>query len=586
MAADPQPEDAQSDDLFGRWLAHHEQQSNDGETTGSVQGTTDPTTDPTADQATGQATGQASPPRASRRLPAAAVASSAVERDPLIGNRLAPPSNFGVRRSAGTTAEGSPEPPSGWEPIVMASARKKAEKAETRPTGPEPAGRLHRLKSRFVDPKESTPEPDAAAPGQQLTPPAADRAPLPVRTPAPLASRSIEDSLPAAAPEPQVARHTNPPVAQPPVEPAVRSQEPQEPPPARPVRAFIDTAPVVEQHEPQPVEDRPRPKHAAIVEPSSGLEPLTDLDLVVDESVVAEAEPELTVDPVVEPVLEPLVDPRVITKAAPVAAVEPEPASQVEPGPIAVATAPEPVVTTGADAPPAPLPGRGSFLTRAPREPRKPKAGRRAARATSGNAARDLVAAKALARAAEPAATPPTPDEAGAVVVEAPPEPEVAPASGKASKHEQVATQMPGVYAFEPRKTSRRLLTIALLIGLVFSAYFGKAAVDTQDTASMGLAAIVLMATAMVWAIRAGAAPTKLEVHQGQLEVVRQGDRYVFDLASTYTRIEVRGRPGRRGWKVLFPRRGMAPFAVDATMVDPDDFMRVLRFFRPELVPH
>jgi hypothetical protein len=102
----------------------------------------------------------------------------------------------------------------------------------------------------------------------------------------------------------------------------------------------------------------------------------------------------------------------------------------------------------------------------------------------------------------------------------------------------------------------------------------------------MGLAAIAVLATAMLWAIRAGASVTKLAVHQGQLEVVQQGGRFVFDLASQYTMVQVHGQPGKRGWKVLFPRRGMAAFTVDASMVDPDDFMRVLRFFRPQLVHH
>ena len=68
--------------------------------------------------------------------------------------------------------------------------------------------------------------------------------------------------------------------------------------------------------------------------------------------------------------------------------------------------------------------------------------------------------------------------------------------------------------------------------------------------------------------------------------MIQQGGRFIFDLASQYTRFEVHGEPGQRGWKVLFPRRGMAPFTVDASMVDPDDFMRVLRFFRPQLVHH
>jgi hypothetical protein len=145
---------------------------------------------------------------------------------------------------------------------------------------------------------------------------------------------------------------------------------------------------------------------------------------------------------------------------------------------------------------------------------------------------------------------------------------------------------MPGVYRFAPKRTSRRLLTISLLIGLVASAWFVREAVEVKDTPSMGLAAIVVLATAMVWAIRAGASITRLEVHQGQLQVIQQGGRFIFDLASQYTLFEVHGHPGRRGWKVLFPRRGMEPFTVDATMVDPDDFMRVLRFFRPQLVHH
>ena len=57
----------------------------------------------------------------------------------------------------------------------------------------------------------------------------------------------------------------------------------------------------------------------------------------------------------------------------------------------------------------------------------------------------------------------------------------------------------------------------------------------------------------------------------------------VFDLASPYTLLEVHGRPGQRHWKVLFPRRDLPPYKIDRSVVDPHDFMRVLRFFRPEL---
>ena len=71
-------------------------------------------------------------------------------------------------------------------------------------------------------------------------------------------------------------------------------------------------------------------------------------------------------------------------------------------------------------------------------------------------------------------------------------------------------------------------------------------------------------------------------MRQGQLEIVRQGGRMVFDLASTYTPIEVIGKPGSKKWKVFFLRRGMAPVIVDSTMVDGRDFMRILSFYRPE----
>jgi hypothetical protein len=636
MAADSQVPDAQSDDLFGRWLAHHEQQSGDG--------------DPSEDEVTDHNP----PPRSTSRLPAAAVASSAVDSDPLIGTRLQPPSNFGARRPSpnapGRPGELDPEPPAGWEPIVMASARKKADKhdkgatadpSSSTSTSPEHRGRLRRLKARFVDPKERAPEAEEPVAPEEPT----SRAPLPVRTPATPNGRSLEDTIRAAVAGPP-ARHRDAPGEPKPVEPepvALVEPEPEPVAPAAPVRAFIDPGPLVDEPQPVPVAEQSAP--APVVEPVPTVEPLTDLatlDAVVAESVVAEAEPELTVEPVAPPELEPVEEASVTAEPAPAAYVEPEPEPvavvepapepepvalvepepEPEPEPVAVVEPepvdlPEPEPEPVALVEPEPEPvaavepkaaGLRSLLRRTAREPqaakptkpstppkpsKQPKPAKRtkshrATGPTSGNAARELVAAKARARATEPAPkTNPEVEaevESGARAVEALPEVEAAPAGRKVSKHDQVASEMPGVYRFKAKKTSRRLLTIALLIGLVISAYFVKAAIDTKDTASMGLAAIVLLATAMVWAIRAGAAPTRLEVHQGQLEVVRQGDRYVFDLQSNYTHIEVRGRPGRHGWKVLFPRRGMAPFAVDATMVDPDDFMRVLRFFRPELV--
>jgi hypothetical protein len=176
------------------------------------------------------------------------------------------------------------------------------------------------------------------------------------------------------------------------------------------------------------------------------------------------------------------------------------------------------------------------------------------------------------------------------VVVEPPPvedpaveKPEVDKPAAPVSKHDEVAAQMPGVYMFKPKRSVRRVLTLALLVAVVPCAYFIRAAVESKETPSIGLAAIIVLATAMLWAIRAGASVTKMTVRQGQLEVVQQGGRFKIDMSNQYTPVDVHGEPGKRGWSVVFPRRGMEPFVVDASMVDPDDFMRVLRFFRPAL---
>jgi hypothetical protein len=626
MAADPQRQEASSNDLFGRWLAHHEQQVTEQ---GESAGVDDITSD------------SSPPPRASRRLPAAAVASSALERDPLIGSRIAPPSTFGARRPSakapehsGSTNELDREPPPGWEPIVMRSIRKKTEQAEAKHVPkPDTRSRLQRLKARLVDPTE--PEAEVEVPEVPLTPPVARSVPLPVAQPKPPlptrtpaspaaaapATRSLEETIRAAVPtverqvakhaeprvdeepaveqpvEPHVARHAEPrveprvePRAEQPVEqpveqfaPVGRHSEPEEVAPPTPVRAFIavEPEPYVEPYvEPEPVAIEPEahvePEPEPYVEPVAYVEPEPESE---PESVVVEPEP--------EPVAESVVAESVVAES------EPEPVVLAEPIPVEPpvdAETTETTETTETADTTEDQPGRRTFLSLPKRQPKAPK--RRQDRPRTGDTARDQIAAKVRVLATSPApqpleATPkvvPPAAQQSAVAVAAPPEPEVVPL--KVSKHDKVATEMPGVYKFAAKRTSRRMLTIALLAGIAGSTYFVRAAVEVKDTPSIGLAAIVILATVMIWAIRGGASLTTLEVHQGQLQVVQQGGRYVFDLASQYTRFEVHGEPGHRGWKVLFPRRGMAPFTVDASMVDPDDFMRVLRFFRPQLVNH
>ncbi len=628
MAADPQRQETPTNDLFGRWLAHHEQQSGDQ-------------ADPAA-SSEGTPAEPATPP-ASRRLPSAAVASSAVQRDPMIGSRIVPPSSFGTRRPTADSADQATEraKPQDWEPIVMRSVRTRSEKEVSKKT-PKPAdrpGRLQRLKARLVDPTPEAPDEAAeeAAEPELAGSPAPSAAP--VATPAaPVVTRSIEETIRAAVrhTEAPVARHALPAHDAEPVRSAPQVPSPEAVAPAaaegpdevapHAVRAFVD-APRIPEPVVEPVIEPAAPEAAepVVAEPVAAepvaAEPVA-AEPVAAEPVVAEpvvAEPTvLAAEPVVEPALEP-----VPTKESVAAVLEQVAArvaarvTQIEPEPLEPQDLPESPWSdpdAASDEPPA----RFSFLSRSLRQLREEREGpedRPAGRAPSArpgavDAAPDQVAEEARPRASAPAPAAPAPVAQAPVPeppssahepalehrsvlvaepepeVEAEPEPEVQPAPLSTSKHDRVATEMPGVYTFRAKRTVRRMLTIAMLMALVGTAYFGLAAYDIRDTGSIGLATISVLATAMLWAIRAGASVTKLEVHQGQLEVVQQGARFVFDLHSQYTNIQVHGEPGRRGWKVLFPRRGMAPFAVDASMVDPDDFMRVLRFFRPELVSH
>ncbi|WP_205473353.1 hypothetical protein [Nocardioides sp. SYSU D00038] len=183
---------------------------------------------------------------------------------------------------------------------------------------------------------------------------------------------------------------------------------------------------------------------------------------------------------------------------------------------------------------------------------------------------------------AEPPAQPVVENTVEAAAPEPEPEPEAPPTRPARRETTTPVAAMPAVYDFRPLTVARTATTLLLLAGLVLTGVLGWQAWQERTAVSTGLAAIAAVATLAVWAVRTSSPVTRLQVRTGQLEVRRQGDRFVFDLAGHYTPVEVIGQPGERRWKVLFLRRGMPPFVVDRTMVDPHDFMRVLRFFRPE----
>ncbi|HET9423324.1 MAG TPA: hypothetical protein VFO49_19460 [Nocardioides sp.] len=75
----------------------------------------------------------------------------------------------------------------------------------------------------------------------------------------------------------------------------------------------------------------------------------------------------------------------------------------------------------------------------------------------------------------------------------------------------------------------------------------------------------------------------EVSVSRGMVYIDSSSNSYRFDLRQPTTEVEMTGRPGEGGWQVRFLRRHLDPFTVDATMVEPAEFVRQLREWRPEL---
>ncbi|GAA1957328.1 hypothetical protein GCM10009798_15910 [Nocardioides panacihumi] len=134
---------------------------------------------------------------------------------------------------------------------------------------------------------------------------------------------------------------------------------------------------------------------------------------------------------------------------------------------------------------------------------------------------------------------------------------------------------------FRPRTRARTAVGIGALLAATASVVGCYVAARERDEASIGIAVTLWVLTGIIWAVHSGTSVTRLSVRGGQLHVVRQGVRTTIDLTSSYTPVEVHGRPGKHGWRVVFRRRDLSTFVIDPSMVDPTEFMRVLRYYRP-----
>jgi hypothetical protein len=158
------------------------------------------------------------------------------------------------------------------------------------------------------------------------------------------------------------------------------------------------------------------------------------------------------------------------------------------------------------------------------------------------------------------------------------PEPQEPPRKGRPASAEP-----PIRLTFRPRTRARTAVGIGAVLAAGSAVVVSIVALQQRDEASIGIAVTLWVLTAIIWAVLSGTSVTRLSVRGGQLQVLQHGVRTTIDLASSYTPVEVYGRPGKHGWMVVFRRRDMSSFVIDHSMVDPTEFMRVLRYYRPEV---
>ncbi|HEY0951046.1 hypothetical protein [Nocardioides sp.] len=179
-------------------------------------------------------------------------------------------------------------------------------------------------------------------------------------------------------------------------------------------------------------------------------------------------------------------------------------------------------------------------------------------------------------RQPDPAVTPPSPEGGGAS--DARGSTGAAPTAPVTSRP---ATPQTVDLSIEPR--SRHVAGFVLFAATVLTTLQAAVAYADPGILTLGLALALAGGTVAAWRAWVRRPVTAVLATGSRLEIRRAGGRHVFDLADLRSPVDVIGVAGERTWRVLFYRRGMAPYVLDATMVDPAAFLRVLHAQRPEV---
>jgi hypothetical protein len=168
------------------------------------------------------------------------------------------------------------------------------------------------------------------------------------------------------------------------------------------------------------------------------------------------------------------------------------------------------------------------------------------------------------------------------------PPPVLAADSGPAAEPVAAARKAPPVgrsmnATFTPGTGVRRAMGLVLLTTLGATGPAAWFAATEPSTGTIGIAGTLGLLSLVVWGVRAGSAKTTVVVRRGRLEVRRDDALDSVDLASRFTPVQIVGRPGHRGWKVLIERPDLPVLRIDGSLVDPRDFTDLLLRLRPDL---
>jgi hypothetical protein len=191
-----------------------------------------------------------------------------------------------------------------------------------------------------------------------------------------------------------------------------------------------------------------------------------------------------------------------------------------------------------------------------------------------------LAAEQARAAAPPPVVPPPVATPAPA------PQPQAAPKPPPAPRQPEPKIQPEGVPELVEFRSpsSSAVVTVVLGIGALVAA--GAAVYEAyldQLTTTPGIVASAVTLLLVIVVGRSKGSAGQVWLEQGVLHVDEGDSHRRFDLTTPNTKVEMVGQPGERRWKVLFLRKGMAPYEVTARLVDPEPFVEALRPWRPRL---